>query len=365
MENLSPFFITFTVIFTSILASPSSCSRLKNQVGLFVFGDSLFDPGNNQYVNGSRKDSSNNWPYGESYFKHPTGRLSDGLIVPDFIAEFMNLPIFTPYLKPGAHHRLTDGANFAAAGAGVLVQTHPGSLNLWLQLSYFKEAEKLLRQKLGNSKTKETLGRAIYLFSIGGNDFFDYYTKHPNSTQAQHKQFVEMVIGNLTMVLEDIYKMGGRKFAFQNAGPLGCTPGMRASNPTGKCIDEPSLLSRLHNKALPKVLKRLETNLPGFRYSIFDFYHSLLARISNPSRYGFKDGKSSCCGSGAYRATLFSCGVGTLGKDYELCSNPKDYVFFDGAHPTQSADLQPAKLLWDGPLSVTAPYNVKQFYQHF
>jgi hypothetical protein len=37
------------------------------------------------------------------------------------------LPLITPYLNPG-YHRCIDGANFASAGAGALVETHQGSV---------------------------------------------------------------------------------------------------------------------------------------------------------------------------------------------------------------------------------------------
>ena len=42
-------------------------------------------------------------------------------------AQFAKLPILPPYLQPIAH-RFTNGANFASAGVGVLVQTHPGTV---------------------------------------------------------------------------------------------------------------------------------------------------------------------------------------------------------------------------------------------
>ena len=42
-------------------------------------------------------------------------------------AQIAMLPILPPYLQPIAH-RFTNGANFASAGVGVLVQTHPGTV---------------------------------------------------------------------------------------------------------------------------------------------------------------------------------------------------------------------------------------------
>lgn len=58
---------------------------------LFVFGDSFLDVGNNNYINTTTLDQANFWPYGEAYFRYPTGRFSDGRLVPDFIGTFSSL----------------------------------------------------------------------------------------------------------------------------------------------------------------------------------------------------------------------------------------------------------------------------------
>ncbi|KAA8541592.1 hypothetical protein F0562_022744 [Nyssa sinensis] len=351
------------LIFASTLIS-TSCSPLPHKrAALFVFGDSLFDAGNNQYINGSRPSANNYWPYGETFFKHPTGRVCDGRIVPDFIALFAKLPILPPYLQPGEHN-FTDGTNFASAGAGVLDGTHPGTINLNTQLSYFKNVEWWLRQKLGFAEAKKTVRRAVYLFSIGGNDYFSLSSSSPKSTPSYQRAYVEMVMGNLTNVLKEIYRIGGRKIAFQNAGPLGCTPGTKAMDPSvgGGCAELPMALARRHNRLLSNALQKLETELPGFKYSIFDYYNSLYDRIFKPSKYGFKEGKAACCGSGAYRGK--NCGGNNGTTEYELCSNPSEYVWFDMAHTTEGANWQLAKLLWSGSPKVTGPYNLKQLFEH-
>lgn len=49
----------------------------------FVFGDSVFDNGNNNYLNTLAK--VNYSPYGIGFARGPTGRFSDGRNIPDFI----------------------------------------------------------------------------------------------------------------------------------------------------------------------------------------------------------------------------------------------------------------------------------------
>ncbi|XP_062008804.1 GDSL esterase/lipase 1-like [Rosa rugosa] len=358
------------LLVTVLSFSPDRCfcaahqSKPEHKAALFVFGDSLFDSGNNQYLNSSSGmgPATTKLPYGETYFKHATGRVSDGRIVPDFIAQFAKLPMPPPYLQPGAHH-FTDGVNFASAGAGVLPGTFAGAIDFPTQLSYFKAMEKTLRQRLGDKETKKLLGRAVYLLSIGGNDYFSYASKNPKALQIYKRQYVAMVLRNLISVLKEIYNLGGRKIAFQNVGPLGCVPATKAMNPAlgSKCSDEPLTLARLHNRALFIAFKKLEKSLPGFKFSIFDYYNALGDRINNPSKYGFKDGKAACCGSGAYRGS--NCGGGRNGTAYELCSNPSEYVWFDGAHTTESANHQLAELIWNGPQNITGPYTVKKLFE--
>ena len=58
---------------------------VKAAPAYFVFGDSLVDSGNNNYVaTNARADS---YPYGIDYPTHkPTGRFSNGLNIADFIS---------------------------------------------------------------------------------------------------------------------------------------------------------------------------------------------------------------------------------------------------------------------------------------
>lgn len=83
------------IILYAIAVSLSGCYAAQSKKLLLVFGDSLFDPGNNQYLNNSGKVASTSWPYGMDMNNKSTGRFSDGLIVPDYIGKiFVNLISF-------------------------------------------------------------------------------------------------------------------------------------------------------------------------------------------------------------------------------------------------------------------------------
>ncbi|XP_050278336.1 GDSL esterase/lipase 4-like [Quercus robur] len=130
------------------------------------------------------------------------------------------------------------------------------------------------------------------------------------------------------------------------------------------CVEEVTSITKLHNKALPKALKKLESELKGLKYSIADFYTFLSERIDNPSKYGFKEGKIACCGTGPYNG-IYSCGGKRAdGPKYELCRNISDYVFFDAPHPSEKAYQQFAELIWSGSPNVIRPHSLKELFDH-
>ena len=64
----------------------------------------------------------------------------------------------------------------------------------------------------------------------------------------------------------------------------------------------------------------------------------------------------ACCGSGPYRGYNSCGGKGTL-KDYELCENPSEHVFFDYSHATERTNELFAQLMWSENGNDTRPYN--------
>jgi len=76
------------------ILTPTCClgeiCQPKENAALFVFGDSIFDVGNNNYINTTADNHANFFPYGETFFKYPTGRFSDGRVIPDFVGTYKN-----------------------------------------------------------------------------------------------------------------------------------------------------------------------------------------------------------------------------------------------------------------------------------
>lgn len=76
-------------------------------------------------------------------------------------------------------------------------------IDLKTQLGYFKNVSRLLRLKLGDAEAESLLSRAVYLFSVGGNDYlFPFETNSSVVHTSSPQEFVAFVIGNITSVLK-------------------------------------------------------------------------------------------------------------------------------------------------------------------
>ncbi|MBA0590930.1 hypothetical protein Gorai_019619 [Gossypium raimondii] len=116
-------FTHFLMVLLFLLAFGSIAS-LADGRAFFIFGDSLVDSGNNNYLTTTARADAP--PYGIDYpTRRPTGRFSNGLNIPDLIGQKIGLsesPL--PCLSPEFNgKKLLIGANFASAGVGILNDT--------------------------------------------------------------------------------------------------------------------------------------------------------------------------------------------------------------------------------------------------
>lgn len=99
----------------------SSKSEIPLAPALYVFGDSIFDSGNNNVLPTLAKADFK--PYGSNFNGgRATGRFTNGKTVADFIAEFLGLPFSPPYLSLRGSLKLT-GLNYASGSCGILPYT--------------------------------------------------------------------------------------------------------------------------------------------------------------------------------------------------------------------------------------------------
>jgi len=116
---LPPFFIIFLQVLTTISHTCKASTTLPKFSAMLVFGDSTVDTGNNNHV--LTLFLANHNPYGQDFpGQVPTGRFSDGKLIPDMIASFLGIKeSVPPFLDPNiSNDELRTGVTFASAGSG-------------------------------------------------------------------------------------------------------------------------------------------------------------------------------------------------------------------------------------------------------
>ncbi|GAB4847569.1 hypothetical protein Ancab_026631 [Ancistrocladus abbreviatus] len=178
-------YLTFSSYFkvnTYAMSLPKDGSTRKLVPALIVFGDSIVDSGNNNYIDTVGK--CNFPPYGRDFIGgKPTGRYSNGKVPSDLIAEGLGIKeLVPPYLDPTLQiEDLLTGVNFASGAAGydpISAQTWT-VLSLTDQLELFREYEGKLKAAVGESRTSVIVSESVYLVAIGSNDISNTYYSTP------------------------------------------------------------------------------------------------------------------------------------------------------------------------------------------
>ncbi|KAL4578881.1 hypothetical protein LXL04_015012 [Taraxacum kok-saghyz] len=325
----------------------------------FVFGDSLVDNGNNDFlVTTARADSP---PYGIDYPTHrPTGRFSNGLNIPDLISEHMGVESPLPYLHPLLKGRkLLAGANFASAGIGVLNDTGVQFLNIvrmWTQLEYFQQYQARLSDVVGPDQTREIVSNGITLISLGGNDFVNNYYLVPLSARSRQyslPDYVRYVVAEYRKILLKMYDVGARKVLVMGTGPMGCVPAELAQRSrAGECSVELQRAANLFNPQLNDMLKGLNNEKGSDVFVAANTMKMHMDYISNPQAYGFITSKVACCGQGPYN------GIGLCTPMSNLCPNRDIYAFWDPFHPSERANRIIVQQMIGGTPNYMNPMNL-------
>ncbi|XP_021903008.1 GDSL esterase/lipase-like [Carica papaya] len=344
MGNLKSYHL-FLFLSITVLINPI---RTCNGQQLFVFGDSLYDPGNKQFVS-NHPVPANFFPYGMTLGR-PTGRWSDGLIIPDYIAGFLGIPQVPPFLEKQAD--ISHGASFAIADASVLGKDSRSLMTFANQGRTFERNKR--------KWTQQEREEALYLFYIGTQDYLNYTLTHSDPSFFDQENFINNVVLEIEQVLKTIYRGGGRKFAFQNLAPLGCLPvADKLFESNHECAELPTIMAALHNIKLLETLQKLVKTLDGFQFTVFNYYDAVFLRLNSVKIYGFRK-KNACC---SIRETG-ACKIkhGDEGDDSKKCEKPGKYLFFDGEHGTEKANEQMAHLMWSADPGVVGPVNLRELF---
>ncbi len=252
---------------------------------IYIFGDSLSDPGNLFSI------TEGAFPSAPPY---PQQRFSNGLVWSEYfmLKLGLNLTPFTHSSPSG------DGINFAVGGATT------GDINV--NGATFPSLQQQLNTfiKPLNQAQQQANSEALYILWAGANDYLG-----GQMTTPVHP------VTNLSQAIESLYQVGARHILVFNLPELGDTPLARHSE--GVSSSQLNQLSNAHNALLKTAVAELRQSLRGIQLGLVDIQGLFKMVIANPRQFGLTNVTDSCI--------------------VVACSDSDQYLFWDQLHPTTYA----------------------------
>ncbi|XP_021661702.2 GDSL esterase/lipase At5g08460 isoform X2 [Hevea brasiliensis] len=327
--------------YSSMVLSEENGGHDNEIKGMFVFGSSLVDNGNNNFLPNSMA-KANYFPYGIDFPFGPSGRFTNGKNVIDLLGDQLHLPFIPAFADPSTRGiRMIHGVNYASGASGILDDTGllAGEvISLNQQIRNFETVTLPELEAEMGMQSRELLKNYLFVVGTGGNDYtFNYFLK-PSNESVSLEAFTANLTHSLSKQLKKLYNLGGRKFVLMSVNPIGCYPMVKAAS-NGRC-----------NYALNKAAH------------LFNAHLKSLVDAIKPKMTGFKDTSNACCEVGSLREG----GNGMLCKrDGTVCEERNSHLFFDGLHPTEAVNILIASKAYNSSFKTEAyPMNIKQLAMH-
>ncbi|KAI4298187.1 hypothetical protein L6164_031776 [Bauhinia variegata] len=314
---------------------------------LFIFGDSLSDSGNNNYLPTISK--ADYQPYGIDFPSGPTGRFTNGRTAVDIITQVLGFEDFIAPFANTSGWDILKGVNYASGSAGIRNESGKAAgadISFGSQIVNHKAIVSRILDKLESlEKTQKLLNKCLYYVNIGSNDYINNYflpEDYPTSLIYNPEEYAEVLIQQYSHYLKALYELGARKFALIGLGLLGCTPFEIHTHGTNgsQCVEEENSIVQLFNDRLKPLVHQLSEELSHSKF----MYVNTSKISSDSSLYsGITETNIGCCPTESY---------GLCVPEGVPCSNRSDSMGYD------------IKLVWLAVhiLALAATYNIMQQY---
>jgi phospholipase/lecithinase/hemolysin len=161
---------------------------------------------------------------------------------------------------------------------------------------------------------------ALYAIEMGGNDIRDALDAFSQGQDGG--AIIQAAVFSIAQQITTLHAAGAREFLVWNAPDLGLTPAVLALDAAMPGVAPfASQLTQAFNDSLGGALALLSL-LPGIHITELDAYQLMHDIVANPAAFALTNATSACI---------------TPGVPPFACTNPDEYLFWDGIHPTTAA----------------------------
>jgi phospholipase/lecithinase/hemolysin len=281
-----------------VLAAPLAAEAQTAFDRIVVFGTSLSDPGNAFALVGGT-NTPPDWsvdpflvpdrPYAKGGHHFSNGAT--------WIEQYAGPRGLSASVNPAFRGASAKAANYAVGGARA--RAIDNNFHLAVQVGSF------LRDSGGVARADD-----LYVIEMGANDIRD-------ALLSQDPSLLYTAANAIAESMNVLREAGARKFLVWNAPNLGLTPAILGAGPVA--VGAAQFLSSTFNFYLDTALALLPADIVVARLNVFE---KLQAVVDNPQDFGLTQVAAACI---------------TPGVAPFACTNPDEYLFWDGIHPTRAA----------------------------
>jgi len=299
-------YISILIVIIILGTSGGAWAKKNDFHKIYIFGDSLSDPGNVYELTGeTSKAPFQLIPSAPYKSRHHQFTFSNGKTwAQEFTKKMHAKKSGNPVLEsPKKNGNYAFGGARARPGSASMVPSATDQLGL-----YFAEHRKADK-------------KALYVIQFGGNDVRDALEVfNPLALSPQEAELIihSAVVTTLGMI-NNLYQNGARNFLVVDVPNLSHAPAVKLAGPGAAFVA--GLLVTAYNDGLNLGLENLKM-LPGISINPLSMYAIINNVVDSPEEFGIRNTESPC--------------LNFYLKSGSKCKKPKTYLFWDGIHPTEA-----------------------------
>ena len=269
---------------------------------MFIFGDSLSDPGNMHAMTGQTSQPPYMLvpflPYDFDGFHY-----SDGKTWAQWLARHLEMKRSgqAALLAPGVNGNYAFGR--ARVGSTAPADTVPAT-------------EQLVRYLNDHGGSADA--NALYVLQFGGNDVRDaLFTLLTTRDPAAAQGVIEVAVQTELGIIQQLTQLGAQQFLIVNVPNIAFAPATKMGGP--EAVFFADMFTNGYNAGLETGLQALEAAF-GISIQRLDLHALSSAILTDPGAFGIQNAETPCL--------MFMTTVNVL------CDRPNKYFFLDGIHPT-------------------------------